>query len=42
MAKKWEKVGGGSYGVYREKKTDWGSVFGAIIILGIIVAVFAG
>ena len=43
MAKKFEKVGEGQYGVYREKKTDWGSIalgvflfFAVMMIIGAI------
>ena len=38
---KWQKVGQGSYGVYRKKKTDWGGIAAGIVILLIIVAAIA-
>ena len=35
---KYEKVGGGTYGVYRKKKTDWKEILG--VIAGGIIWVF--
>ncbi|WP_417681688.1 hypothetical protein [Roseibium sp.] len=44
MAKKneYERVGGGSYGIYRKKPKppfDWGALFGGIVVIFIILAV---
>lgn len=46
MSKKqeWEKVGGGSFGVYKpkpKKKTDWGEVIGGIFIVMSVLAVLS-
>lgn len=41
MTKKYEKIGGGQYGVYREKKTDSGEVLGGIVVAVIAVIVIA-
>ena len=44
MAKQeWERVGGGSYGVYRKKpKSDWpGTLFGMAVI-GVLLLIFFG
>ena len=38
---KYEKVGSGSYGVYRKKKTDWDAILGGIVIAVIAVIVLA-
>lgn len=38
---KYEPVGSGQWTAYRKKKTDWGAVFGGIVIIGIAVAVIA-
>lgn len=38
---KYEKVGGGQYGVYQKKKTDWGAILGGIVIFVIVLAVIA-
>lgn len=38
---KYEKVGGGQYGVYRPKKTDWGAILGGIVVAIIAIAVIA-
>lgn len=40
MSKKqqWEKVGGGSYGVYKPKKqTDWDAIWGWVFTIGVAV-----
>ena len=40
MAKdKYEKVGGGEYGIYRKKPTDWGSIIGGIIVAVVVLAI---
>lgn len=41
MAKKYEKVGGGQYGVYRQKKTDWGSILGGIFFAVVAIIIIA-
>lgn len=38
---KYEKVGGGQYGVYRQKKTDWGAILGGIVVAIVVIAVIA-
>jgi len=46
MGKKYDRVGGGSFGVYKERKSGFGEIVGGIfvllIILFIIGAVFGG
>ena len=37
----YEKIGGGQYGVYRRKKTDWGAILGGIVLAIIVIAVIA-
>ena len=40
--KQWEKVGGGSYGIYKPKKqTDWGEIFGGIFIVFVVLALLS-
>lgn len=43
MAKnEYEKVGGGQYGVYRQKKkTDWGSILGGIVVAVVAIVIIA-
>ena len=41
MAKKFERVGGGQFDVYKEKKTDWSGVIGGIVVIAfLLVAIF--
>lgn len=37
----YEKIGEGEYGVYRKKKTNWGEIFGGIL-LSIVVVLIIG
>ena len=41
--KDYEKVGGGSYGIYREKKkkTDWAGIAVGIVLILIGIVIFA-
>lgn len=41
MTKKFEKVGGGQYGIYRPKKTDWSAVLGCIVMAVVALLVIA-
>lgn len=36
---KFEKVGGGRFGVYREKKSSWGEILGGIVFAVIVLAI---
>ena len=41
MAKKYEKIGDGTFGVYRKKPTDWGSIIGGIVLVVVALVVIA-
>lgn len=38
---KYEKVGGGRFGVYREKKSSWGEILGGIVVAVIALVIIA-
>ncbi len=38
---KYERVGGGQFGVYRPKKTEWGAILGGIVVGIIAIVVIA-
>ena len=38
---KWDKVGGGNFGVYQKRPTDWAAVIGGIIVVMIVLGLLA-
>lgn len=38
---KFDKVGGGSFGVYRKRSSDWGAFIGGLFIAFVVIAILA-
>ena len=41
MMAKYDKVGGGSFGVYRKRRTDWSAVAGGLVLFFLVIVVLA-